>query len=515
MGEHRKTAEEAAKLTKARIQESQKKYGRDQGQKTVSFSSIERLRMLAENERGDGRLVTKALKGKFCLDKQRSQMFYFNEHWHEDLLEQFFQAANQAAVGQYHEEIGVQRRISNDPNRSQEDTKAAIEKEGKLRKRIDSLNSATRMRNVINWACKGQDSLAITGDEWNQDPYALQTKNALINLRTGEARPGRPEDYINKACPIEWKGPDQEAPTWVEAFNEIFTTKETAHYFHKVLGASLIGKPLQEFFILWGEGANGKSTLLETAKKIMGPLSGAVSAEMIVGYRPKVGGADPELLDLQGKRLVWTSETKDGAKLNVETIKQFTGNDTLKGRYNYSNAIVEFRPQFSIFLLTNNKPVIHSVDYGTWRRVRLIPFAYRFVDEPSAEDEKAKISDLEDRIEEELPGILAWLVQGCLLYQQEGLKPPNEILVATQEYQTQEDMLQQFVEERCVPGGLVRAGAFREAYQKWVKDEHGQSTKVPGSAKLKAAMIAKGYKHSSEGRHSTFSGLSLREGGSL
>ena len=155
MGEHRKTVEEAAKLTKARIQKSQKKYGRDQGQKAVSFSSIERLRMLAENERGDGRLVIKALKGKFCLDKQRSQVFYFKEHWHEDLLEQFFPAANQAAVVQYAEEMGVQRSISKDPNRSQEDTNYAIKKVDQLRKRIDSLNGATRMRNVINWACKG------------------------------------------------------------------------------------------------------------------------------------------------------------------------------------------------------------------------------------------------------------------------------------------------------------------------------------------------------------------------
>ncbi len=512
MKEQRKTAEEAARRTKDRVQKSQEKYGQKRVSEVVLFSSVERLKMLADNEIGDARLIVKALKGKFCFDKQRNQVFFFREHWHEDILEEVFQEANRGVVSQYQEEMSLQLKIKYDQNRTKEERDMAATHEARLRRRIKTLNGMTRMRNVIKLASKGAGSLAITGDEWNLDHYSLQTKNALVDLRTGESRPGRPEDYINKASQVEWHGLHSDAPTWETAFREIFNTDEGAHYFQKVLGASLIGKPLQKFFILLGEGANGKSTILETTKKVLGPLAGAVSPEMIMGYRPKGGGADPELLDLQGKRLVWTSETKDGAKLNIETVKQFTGNDTLKGRLNYSNAIVEFIPQFSLFLLTNNAPVIQDNGYATWRRIELIPFSNCFVDTPTKDNEKAKIPDLEVKLESELPGVLAWLVRGCLAYQEEGLVPPSEIRLATKQYRDQEDRLQRFINERCAPTGKVTAGAFRAAYSEWLKKEYGHLTRVPSFAKIKEAMVNKQYEHDGNSRHSFFVGISVNEG---
>jgi putative DNA primase/helicase len=510
----KKDAAEAARKAEARARKAQKQHApKPMASKPKAFNSEELLQGLRDEEQGDARLTVQALTGLYCCDKKAVAWCRFNgQHWSPDTKEQGFQEANRLLSENYRKEAGRQFALSMNMEIPEEERKQAGRYANDLSKRVKAVNRAGRMRNIMDLAAKGDNSLAITGDEWDRDIYALQCKNALIDLKTGRDRPGRPEDYISKAAPAEWKGLHCEAPTWETAYAEIFESRHTAHYFHKVLGASLLGKPLSEFFILWGDGANGKTTLLETAKEALGELAGPVNKDLLMGYRPKGNGADPELLDLRGKRLIWTSETRKGSKLNIEQVKQFTGSDTLKARYNYSNDLIEFRPQFQAFLLSNHRPVIESTDYGTWRRIRLIPFTFRFVDDPQADNEKPKIPDLEQRLQGELSGVLAWMVRGCLAFQGEGLEPPPDVLEATRDYQGDEDYVLQFIQARCLTEGKVQAGPLYEAFSEWFKEEYGTTAKVPGKRTFSDNLRGK-YTRDTSGRHTYYLGISLKSDG--
>ena len=513
MAGQKKDPAEAARKAEERAKAAQAKHAKPEKPKAVSFTSEERLAALRDNEQGDAKLIIKALNGKYCFDKQRGKIFRFHGYWELDALGEGYKEANQVITAEYEKERRIQFKLSNDPKQPKEVRNSAAHFARKLEKRRDNLNTRRRMRSVMELACMGKHSLAITGEEWDVDLFGLQTLNALIDLRTGRDRPGRPTDYMSKACPVQWEGLHAKAPTWEAAYRNIFETDGMAHYFHKVLGASLLGDPLQEFFILWGDGANGKSTILETVKNALGSLAGAVSTEMVMGTRQRGGGPDPELLDLRGKRLIWTSETRRGARLNVEKVKQFTGSDTLSGRFNHQDTIIEFRPQFSLFMLTNNKPRIDDDGHGTWRRIRLIPFAFRFVDSPSKDYEKPKVKDLDEKLAQELPGILAWLVRGCLLYQEEGIglaTVPPEVMAATKDYKQGENMGLQFVEARCIRSGQVKAGQLYEAFREWYAEEFGQSAKIPGRAILKRSLITE-FEYDDSGRHTYYIGISLKD----
>jgi len=169
-------------------------------------------------------------------------------------------------------------------------------------------------------------------------------------------------------------------------------------------------------------------------------------------------------------RLAWVSESKAGARLNVEQVKWLTGGGTLTARPLHGNPVT-FTPRFLLLLITNHKPKADADDYALWKRVQLIPFTQSFVDKPIAENEHKADLHLAKRLKDEGPGILAWLVRGCLAWQQEGLNPPKSVQLATETYQKEEDDLSQFVEEYCLvgPDYVVRASQFYQAYKQWAE----------------------------------------------
>src|SRR5262249_35646441 len=143
-----------------------------------------------------------------------------------------------------------------------------------------------------------------------------------------------------------------------------------------------------------------------------------------------------DLAALTDRRLVTASETNDGARFNEARIKALTGCDPITARFLHGEFFT-FRPVAKFWLSVNHKPRVADDSYGFWRRVRLIPFTRQFRDDADTQ--------LETKLREELPGILGYLVRGCLEWQRQGLKPPTRVQAATETYREESDSLGQFI----------------------------------------------------------------------
>ncbi|MBU4355632.1 MAG: DNA primase [Proteobacteria bacterium] len=350
-----------------------------------------------------------------------------------------------------------------------------------INKRIRELHKISRKTNIlrlasVDWSQTGLEPLSLAGHEWDADPWLLCCRNGVIDLRTGDFRPGRPEDYIKVAAPTEWQGLCCPAPILERFLNEIFNGyTDLISYVQRLLGMALIGLSVEHvFFIMWGRGRNGKSTLLEILGFVLGDLAGPIEAEMLLdqGRNRRSGGPTPDIMSLRGRRLVWASETGESRKLNPGKLKWMTGGDTLTGREMYGRRQVSFRPTHTLFLLTNHRPQAPADDYALWQRIHLIPFTQAFVANPQSDSERIADRGLPERLKTEASGILAWLVNGALRYRREGLNPPPMVLQATQDYQEEEDDVGRFIDERCIQtdDARVRASELYDGYKRWSDD---------------------------------------------
>jgi putative DNA primase/helicase len=217
-----------------------------------------------------------------------------------------------------------------------------------------------------------------------------------------------------------------------------------------------------------------------------------------------------QLARLFGKRLVVCVETHEGARLDEGLVKELTGGDPVTARRMREDPW-QFNPTHKAILITNHKPQITGTDDGIWRRQRLIPFTVRIPD-----DRQDK--GLADKLRQELPGILAWLVGGCLEWQREGLEPPEEVKAATQQYRSENDLLMGFIGEQCFQGReyRCRANEFYARFRKWCEEGgEARASEIPSQRKvgekLAEQLSANGFeKKTSNG--TWYVGLALRPG---
>jgi len=345
-----------------------------------------------------------------------------------------------------------------------------------LQSRAKSLRSAKRNTNVLRFV---EAEMGMTSDMWDTNPWLLAVSNGVLDLRTGLCREGEPSDYIRTVSPTEWTGIETPCPRFEQFFEEIFEEKpdraEFITFLQRLLGYGITGLTQQHVFpILYGqEGRNGKDTLLKTLKAVLGALVGAVSNDVFIAQdRLRSGGAaTPHLCDLQGKRLAWGSETKEGDRLNIAQIKLLTGGGEISARQLHGHQYT-FTPSHKLLLITNYKPHAEARDKAFWSRAILIEFGIRYVDDPHAPNERTPDPTLGETLKQERSGILAWLVRGCLDWQQQGLSVPPSVRLATDKYREEEDKLLQFIRECCVvtPEASVKANALFVAYKKWIEE---------------------------------------------
>ena len=276
---------------------------------------------------------------------------------------------------------------------------------------------------------------AATVEQWDTDPWLLNTPGGIVDLHTGGMLPHDPEQYITK---ITASPPGGECPLWLKFLSEITSgDDELQAFLQRLAGYSLTGSILEHaLFFAYGTGGNGKGVFLNTLNAILGDYATvAPIATFLASYEQH----PTDLAGLRGARLVTAQETEQGRRWAEAKIKALTGGDPISARFMRQDFFT-FTPAFKLVIAGNHKPGLRGVDEAIRRRFHLIPFTVT-IPEPDKE--------LPEKLKAEWPGILQWAIAGCLEWQRIGLAPPAAVLDATAKYLAAEDAIAQWTDECC------------------------------------------------------------------
>jgi putative DNA primase/helicase len=280
--------------------------------------------------------------------------------------------------------------------------------------------------------------IASTVDQWDADPWLLNTPAGSIDLKTGSMGKHDPGDCLTKITGV---APDFEmaTPIWtaflMRAMNE---RRELVDYLQRVAGYSLTGSTEEHaLFFNYGRGANGKSTFLDAITGCAGDYHRAAPIETFTASNHDRHPTD--LAGLRGARMVTAIETEEGRRWAESRIKALTGGDKISARFMRQDFFV-YTPQFKLIIAGNHKPGLRSIDEAIRRRFNLIPWTVTI---PIDERDK----QLPAKLKEEWPGILAWMIEGCMKWLEVGLAPPDIVTEATAAYLESEDAVAAWIEE--------------------------------------------------------------------
>jgi putative DNA primase/helicase len=369
--------------------------------------------------------------------------------------------------------------------------------------------------NAMLESARSEPGIPILPEELNRDGMLLNCDNGTLELQTGKLREHRPQDFITKLCPVAYD-PDARCETWLRFLADIFPSGDGAKdagdgeligWLQRFLGYCLTGNVREQILpIFWGKGANGKSTLLNVLLEMLGTDYAIKAPTDLLMVK---GDAHPtEKADLFGRRLVVCLETEEGRRLAEAMVKDLTGGDRIRAR-RMREDFWEFSPTHKVILCTNHKPRIRGTDHAMWRRIRLVPFTVTI---PDARQDK----QLPDKLRAEYPGILAWLVRGCLDWQRDGLGMSKAVRTATQGYRSEQDLLASFVDEYCFvdvgnPAVKCKAGDFYRRFVAWCETSgESKGADIPSQRKVGEALSERGFQRQvSNG--TWYHGLGLRQ----
>ncbi len=321
---------------------------------------------------------------------------------------------------------------------------------------LDSESSA-RLSAMLTVA---QALLPVSTEALDRDPDLLNVANGTLDLQTGELRPHSRDDWLTRLAPVAFD-PDASCPLWDSFLDRVMAgDQRLVTFLQRAVGYSLTGHTNEQvLLLLYGIGANGKSTFLETMRALLADYSAIT--DFTTFLKRDSEGARNDLARLVGTRFVSAVEAEAGKPLAEALVKQLTGGDTITARFLFKE-FFDFKPQFKIWLAANHKPNIRGTDHGIWRRIRLVPFTVTI---PEAERDPR----LTQKLAEELPGILAWAVRGCMDWREHGLGLPDAVRSATASYRDEMDAFGGFIEEECVveDGAVETAKALYAAYTSW------------------------------------------------
>ncbi|VVE06392.1 hypothetical protein PAQ31011_02416 [Pandoraea aquatica] len=326
--------------------------------------------------------------------------------------------------------------------------------------------SSKAMKDAIE-LFKSEPNIAVSTEQLDQGEWLFPTKNGIVDLRTGEFMPIRPELHITYTAGVEY---DEHAtcPTWEKFLLQIMAgDTKLVEYLRRAIGYSLTAQITEHcLFFLYGSGANGKSTFLNVLRALFGDLGSQANGDMLLEKSGSHGfsqnAASSEVARLVGKRFVAMSEVEEGRHFSEKTVKWYTGGEMITARFLYQN-FFEFKPRFKLWLAGNHKPTVKGADHGIWRRLRLIPFTVTVPVEQ-------RDPDLERKLCEELPGILNWALEGCRQWQANGhrLQDPEVISNEVTDYRGEMDIVGSWLNEFTCddPEGEIR---FTETFKffKW------------------------------------------------
>jgi len=488
---------------------------------------------LYANELGDGMLFAALGKDQFLFSKSSDEWLSWAGHyWERDIMDRSRAAVENVAREYLDEAARMQGKIGKAiENKDKELVGKLQDGQASIYKRVGRLRSERGRTNTLKFAHTNiSNQIAIKGDELDVNPWLLGCANGVIDLRTGELRDGRPEDLISKASPFEFTGIDTPAPNWEMFLKQVLVIIKSANdknqepvikehpllvdYIQRLFGYGILGLTVEHFLpVLYGQGWNGKGTIIETISTILGDYSAPVQSDMLLdqGRVKNSSGPSPDIMSLRGLRIAFASETDQGRRFSTSRVKWLTGGDTLKGRHPHDKYESKFKPTHTLVLMTNSKPDVADDDFAFWERVHLIPFELSFIlRKPEKFNERPADKHLDEKLLNEASGILAWLVRGCLEWQRVGLAPPAVVIDATREYRADQDLLGHFLNECCIEGPNMETTA-KELYARFGEWWEINVSKKVLSQKKFGGMMVKKFKRSKSGTYRYF-GVGLLAG---
>lgn len=301
--------------------------------------------------------------------------------------------------------------------------------------------------------------------EFDKEDMLLNTESGYVDLSSGELHDHDIDKKFSHQTVAEYSD-NVDAPLWEKFLNQIFNNdEELIHYVQKAIGYSFTGSVDEQcLFILNGRGRNGKSVFSNVVSDVAGNYAKQMNVQTIVAKKNQSGSANSDIARLEGTRIVTSSELNEGDRFDESLVKQLTGGDKILARFLYGSEF-EYKPKFKIWMATNHLPIIRGTDDGIWRRIKIIPFNIQI---PKEKVDKK----LEYKLKAEYTGILNWIVQGAIMWQQEGLEDPEAVTKVIETYRAEMDPLDAFLEECCTTGQnySIKAREMYDAYHEWAKE---------------------------------------------
>lgn len=379
---------------------------------------------------------------------------------------------------------------------------------------VERATTATEMDALEKWAkqsaamTKIKAALDLAADfpgirfdarDLDANPIALNTPAGVYDLRDGSRSISSAKDLMTRITNVV---PTPGTPVWDRFLKDVLPSVDMRNFIQRAVGYSLTGLTREEvFFILHGNGQNGKSKFLEAIGRALGNYAHTYESKLIVATQHTEHSTTTA--SLAGVRFAYTNEIDQGAKLDEGKVKSLTGGDNVTARFMRRDEFT-FRPTHKLWMATNHLPIIMGTDRGMWRRVLVLPFG---VDIP--DDKRDNL--LSEKLAVEAPGILLWAIEGATQYLRYGLQPPVEVLTATASYKSNEDVVSQFLNDTFLlhPQGVVVFGDLYQEFQRWCA---GNGIKAMSAKALAPELDARGIVKTRQGNGKAREGIIFQEG---
>lgn len=335
---------------------------------------------------------------------------------------------------------------------------------------VSRLSSARTAASIVQLA-KSDRRHASLPDDWDLDPWLLNTPDGTVDLTTGDQRAHLKSDKITKITAVSPSGsPD----LWLSFLDQVFQSDaDLINYVKRMVGYSLTGSTREHaLFFLYGTGGNGKSVFLNTIHKVLNDYSQIAGTDTFVASNSDRHPTD--LAMLRGARTVIAQETEQGQRWAEAKIKSLTGGDPISARFMRQDFFT-FYPSFKLLVSGNHKPALSNVDQAMKRRIQLIPFGITI---PKSDMDL----NLEFNLKNEWPAILKWAIEGAVEWFNDGLSPPSVVTSATENYLADEDLVGKFINECCTTGDNNALTELNELFLEWTRwcsknNEHSGTSK--------------------------------------
>ena len=309
-------------------------------------------------------------------------------------------------------------------------------------------------------SCITETKCLFTDDKFDEkldcQRHLIGFENGVYDLIFHEFRDGQPDDLISFCTGINYipyNPKSKEAREIQDYLAQVHINHEVRKYMIEVLAMTLDGSTKQErFYIFTGTGSNSKSKCIELFQKSFGDYCCIMPIQVLTQKRAASTAADPALARTRGKRFAISQEPGAEEKINIGILKEITGGDKIIARTLFKEPI-EFRPQFKLILTCNDLPQVPSDDNGTWRRIRVVEFKSKFVDkpDPNKPNEFPIDCELNEKFDRWAETFLSYLIEVYKGMDVKKVYEPAEVVVATDKYKLNNDLIGQFISDTLVP----------------------------------------------------------------